>query len=336
MTTKHKPGQGSVTAEDREVMAAAAQWLRAGKRVALATVIHTWGSSPRPPGSLLAMNDAGRFVGSVSGGCIETELVGRYCAGELGEPFPTQVDFGVDRLEAGRLGLPCGGRLELLVEQLASDGPLNLLLTRLDNGELIARRVCLNTGEVSLHASGAYPEFRVSDAAVTKVFGSGWQLLLVGDGQLARYLATMARMLDFHVTICDPREEFSDPFPLADVSYVRRMPDDAVRALTRHPRTAVVTLAHDPKQDDPALTAALESGAFYIGALGSARSAAARRERLLGLGFSAGQIARICAPAGLPIGSKRPSEIALSILAEITATRNGMVKATPAEHPKQT
>lgn len=157
-----------------------------------------------------------------------------------------------------------------------------------------------------------------------------------GDGQLACYLATMARMPDFHVTICDPREEFADPFPLADISYIRRMPDDAVRALTRQPRTAVVTLAHDPKQDDPALTAALESDAFYIGALGSARSAAARRERLLGLGFSAGQIARICAPARLPIGSKRPSEIALSILAEITATRNGMVKVKPAGHPKQT
>ena len=153
---------------------------------------------------------------------------------------------------------------------------------------------------------------------------------------LARYLAAMARMLDFRVTICDPREELADPFPLSDVSYIRQMPDEAVRALTRQPRTAVVTLAHDPKQDDLALTAALESDAFYIGALGSVRSAAARRERLLGLGFTAGQIARICGPAGLPIGSKRPSEIALSILAEITATRNGMVEATPAGNPKRT
>jgi xanthine dehydrogenase accessory factor len=334
--TEHQPGQGSVTAEDREVMAAAAQWLRAGKRVALATVIHTWGSSPRPPGSLLAMNDAGQFVGSVSGGCIETELVGRYCAGELGEPFPSRVDFGVDSLEAGRLGLPCGGRLELLVEQLTSVGPLDLLLARLGAGELIARRVCLETGEVSLHARDSSPELSVSDAAVIKVFGPGWQMLLVGDGQLARYLAAMARMLDFRVTICDPREEFADPFPLSDVSYLRQMPDEAVRALTRQPRTAVVTLAHDPKQDDLALTAALESDAFYIGALGSVRSAAARRERLLGLGFTAGQIARICGPAGLPIGSKRPSEIALSILAEITATRNGMVEATPAGNLKRT
>ncbi len=321
--------QRAVAAEDREVMATAAQWLRAGRGVALATVIRTWGSSPRPPGSLLAMNDEAQFVGSVSGGCIETELVGRYCAGELGEPFPTQVDFGVDRLEAGRLGLPCGGRLELAIEGLESAEPIDLLLARMDEGRLVARRLCLNTGEVSLHAGDGHPELSVSDESVTKVFGPAWQLLLVGDGQLARYLASMARMLDYGVTICEPRAEFADPFPLPDVRYIRQMPDDAVRALVFRPRTAVVTLAHDPRQDDLALTAALESEAFYIGALGSVRTAASRRERLLILGFTTEQMARIHGPAGIPIGSKRPGEIALSILAEITAARNGLVQAPP-------
>ncbi len=333
--TEHKPEQGSVLAEDPEVMTTAAEWLRAGRRVALATVTHTWGSSPRPPGSLLAMNDAGQFVGSVSGGCIETKLVGRYCAGELGKPFPTGVHFGVDRLEAGPLGLPCGGRLELVIEQLVSAEPIDLLLARMGEGRLVARRVCLKTGEVSLHASDGYQELSVSDEALIKVFGPSWHILLVGDGQLARYLATMARMLDYRVTICDPREDFANPFPLPDVSYIRQMPDDAVRAQAHQPRTAVVTLAHDPKQDDLALTAGLESDAFYIGALGSVRSAAARRERLMGLGFTAEQIARLRAPAGLPIGSKRPSEIAVSILAEITATRNGVVDATPTGNQKQ-
>ena len=321
----NRSDQDRVQTEDRDVLAAAAQWLREGRRVAIATVTHTWGSSPRPPGSLLAMCDARRCVGSVSGGCVESELVERYCAGELGEPYPTRVDFGVDRLEAGRLGLPCGGRLELVIEQLASAEPVELLLARMDQGTLIARRLCLNTGEVSLHAGEGLPAFSVSDDAVTKVFGPGWHLLLVGDGQLARYLAIMARMLDYRVTICDPREEFADPFPLADVSYIRRMPDDVVHEFTTQPRTAVVTLAHDPKQDDLALTAALESDAFYIGALGSARSAAARRKRLMGLGFTGEQIARIRGPAGIPIGSKRPSEIAVSILAEITANRNGIL-----------
>lgn len=327
--TKHKPGQGAVSAEDLEVMAAAAKWLRAGRRVALATVTHTWGSSPRPPGSLLAVNDTGHFIGSVSGGCIEAELVGRYCAGELGGPFPTRVGFGIDRQEAGRLGLPCGGRLELVIEQPVSAEPIDLLLARMGDGKLVARRVRLSTGEVSLYAGDGHPELSVSDDALTKVFGPSWQMLLVGDGQLARYLATMARMLDYRVTICDPRAEFADPFPLPDVRYIRQMPDDAVHALADQPRTAIVTLAHDPKQDDLALTAALESDPFYIGALGSVRSAAARRERLTGLGFTAEQIARIRGPAGLPIGSKRPSEIAVSILSEITAIRNGVAGTTP-------
>ncbi len=136
-------------------------------------------------------------------------------------------------------------------------------------------------------------------------------------------------MLDYGVTICEPRAEFADPFPLPDVRYIRQMPDDAVRALVFRPRTAVVTLAHDPRQDDLALTAALESEAFYIGALGSVRTAASRRERLLILGFTTEQMARIHGPAGIPIGSKRPGEIALSILAEITAARNGLVQAPP-------
>ena len=319
-------------AEDLEVLSGAAEWLHAGHRVALATVIRTWGSSPRPPGALLAMDDTGRFVGSVSGGCVEQELVGRYRAGQLAEPFPTLVDFGVDRLEAGRLGLPCGGRLELLVEELAAPQSVEALLERLHRGELVARHVCLNTGEASLRPGDTEgPALRVSADAVVKVFGPAWQLLLIGDGQLARYLATIARLLDYRVTICDPRELFADPHPLPDVAYTRAMPDDAVRAVADQARTAIVTLAHDPKQDDLALTAALESRAFYVAALGSTRAATKRRERLRQLGHTPAQIARIHGPAGLDIGSRRPAEIALSILAEITAVRNGMTAAAAPE-----
>ena len=193
---------------------------------------------------------------------------------------------------------------------------------------LVARRVCCKTGSIRLSSGEGCPELTVTDEAIVKVFGPRWQLLIVGDGQLARYLASMARMLDFRVIICDPREEFADPFPLPDVNYNRQMPDDAVRTLASQPRTAVVTLAHDPKQDDLALTAALETDAFYIGALGSVRSAKARHERFLSLDFTERQIARLHGPAGIPIGSKRPAEIALSILAEITATRNNLLETT--------
>jgi len=199
---------------------------------------------------------------------------------------------------------------------------LDALLRQLAAGTLVARRVCLATGEVSLHPADATPEFAVSAAAVLKVFGPAWHLLLVGDGQLARLLATMGRLLDYRVTICDPRQEFADPFPLPDVAYTRQMPDDAVRALADQPRSAVVTLAHDPKQDDLALTVALESRAFYVGALGSTRTAAARQRRLASLALDPAQLARLHGPAGIDIRSRRPAEIALSILAEITAVRN--------------
>ena len=324
--------------DDIEVLSRAQAWLQSGQRVALATVIRTWGSSPRPPGSLLAMNGTGQFVGSVSGGCVEDSLVARYRDGELAGSEssvsgPTMVDFGVDRQEATRMGLPCGGRLELLVEELSGADSIEQLLLRLRNGELVARRVDLASGQVSIEATSLQPgdggtEFQVSATEVVKTFGPAWQLLLIGDGQLARHLASMALHLDYRVIICDPRDAFAPLAPLADVHYSREMPDDAVLGLSDQARTAIVTLAHDPRQDDLGLSAALESRAFYIGALGSSRSAQARHKRLASLGYSPEQIGRIHGPVGLHIGSKSPAEIAVSILAQITAIRNGISKQT--------
>jgi xanthine dehydrogenase accessory factor len=311
-------------ADDIEVIGRAMEWLQAGQRVALVTVIRTWGSSPRPPGSLLAMNGAGRFAGSVSGGCVEDALVERFRNGELAGQPPTMVDFGVDRQQASRMGLPCGGRLEVLVEELDNPESIGNLLRHLQNGQLVSRRVDLASGRVSLLEDEAVIEFQVSETGLIKTFGPAWQLLLIGDGQLARHLASMARELDYRVTICDPREAFEAAALPAGVRQSREMPDEAVQGVADQARTAIVTLAHDPRQDDLALSAALDSQAFYIGALGSARTAKTRRERLRSLGFSTQQIARIHGPAGLYIGSKRPAEIAVSILAEITAIRNGI------------
>jgi xanthine dehydrogenase accessory factor len=328
-------------ADDIEVLSQALTWLQSGQRVALATVVKTWGSSPRPPGSLLAMNQAGQFVGSVSGGCVEDSLVARYRDGELagGETAaaeqsgsaPTVVDYGVDSQQASRMGLPCGGRLELLVEALNSAESIEELLARLRNGELVSRKVDLQTGQVSLEAASLQPgagstEFQLTETEVIKTFGPGWQLLLIGDGQLARHLASMALHLDYRVIICDPRDGFAPSTTLTDVHFSREMPDDAVTGLSDQARTAIVALAHDPRQDDLGLSAALESRAFYIGALGSNRSALARGKRLQQMGYSAEQIARIHGPVGLPIGSKRPAEIAISILAQITALRNGITQ----------
>ena len=310
--------------DDLEVLTVAAEWLAQGQRVALVTVLKTWGSSPRPPGSLLVISSDGRCSGSVSGGCVEETLVASHRAGELGADTPVRVDFGVNSTEAARFGLPCGGRLELLVELLDAAAQVDTLLAMLAQRTRICRRVAITTGEVRLYPPEGEIEFSVSDAEVVKVFGPAWDLLLIGNGQIARRLASMALQLDYRVTVCDPRDSFTEANPLPGVSYSRSMPDDEILALNELSRTAIVTLAHDPKQDDLALCAAVESRAFYIGALGSARTAAARRQRLALLGYSAEQIARIHGPVGLPIGGKKPGEIALSVLADITAVRHGV------------
>ncbi|MET0066402.1 MAG: XdhC family protein [Candidatus Thiodiazotropha sp.] len=309
-------------AEDHDVIRTALGWLEAGHPVILVTVLRTWGSSPRPPGSLLSIDPHGRCVGSVSGGCADEQLAQRFRHVSPDDVFPCRVEYGIERDEAQRMGLPCGGRLQLLVERLDSPDALKPLAARLDENCLTHRRVDLQTGSVTLETADSGSEFQVTETMVCKTYGPGWGVLLIGDGQIARYLAGMAVALGYRVTICDPRPGIHEaPLPGDGVACSRRMPDDEVR-ISSAERTAIVTLAHDPRVDDLGLIAALESPAFYIGALGSVRTADARRQRLLSLGVDAESIARIHAPAGLGIGSKRPSEIALSILAQITAVRN--------------
>ena len=313
---------------DRQVLETAIHWLEAGRRAALVTVAKTWGSSPRPAGALMLMDADGRFVGSVSGGCVEEDLVMRYRSGQFGDQFPTLVDYGVDRAPATRLGLPCGGRLELLIEQLDSAAPLRQVLDTIKAGQLLTRRVCLATGEVSLHAvSDAADAFSYRDDTLSKVFGPRWQLLLIGDGQLSRYVTQIALLLDYRIIICDPRDApAAEPVP-DGVERVSMMPDDAVRTYVNHPRSVVVALTHDPKLDDMALLDALNSPAFYVGAIGSKLNCTRRRERLQTLGLTDAQLHRLHAPVGLPIGSHAAPEIALSIMAEVTALRNAAVQA---------
>ena len=314
---------------DREVLETATRWLDEGRRTALVTVAKTWGSSPRPAGALMLMAADGAFVGSVSGGCVEEDLVMRYRAGQLGDQLPTLIDYGVDREAASRLGLPCGGRLELLVEQLDSAAPLRQVLDTVRAGQLVARRVCLDTGEASLHAvSDATDTFTYEDDTLTKVFGPRWLLLLIGDGQLTHYVTQMALMLDYRVIICDPRD-----VPLAEtlpdgVERVGMMPDEAVHAYVKQARSVVVALTHDSKLDDMALVDALNSPAFYVGAIGSQLNSERRRARLQTLGLTAVQLQRLHAPVGLPLGSHAAPEIALAIMAEVTALRNRATQPT--------
>jgi len=308
---------------DREVLETATRWLDEGRRMALVTVAKTWGSSPRPAGALMLMGTDGTFVGSVSGGCVEEDLVMRYQAGQLGDQFPTLVDYGVDREAATRLGLPCGGRLELLIEQLDSAAPLRQLLDKVSAGQLVARRVCLGSGEVSLHTvSAASDTFACQGDILTRVFGTRWLLLLIGDGQLSRYVTHIALLLDYRVIICDPRDVPEAETVPDGVERVSMMPDEAVHAYVKQPRSVVVALTHDPKLDDMALVDALNSPAFYVGALGSQLNSERRRARLQSLGLTAVQLQRLHAPVGLPIGSHTAPEIALSIMAEVTDLRN--------------
>lgn len=318
----------SLHGTDREILETAITWLEQGYQPALVTVAKTWGSSPRPLGSLMLMREDGIHAGSVSGGCVEEDLVARYRNKQLTGQFPTMIDYGIDREEATRFGLPCGGRLELCVEQLESSEQLKTLLDKSKNNELITRRVCLNTGEVSLHAALADDEFSYTQDTIKKVFGPSWQLLLIGAGQLSQYVAQIALMLDYRVTICDPREEYEKNWTMQETEFVKIMPDEAVMAYANHKRSIVITLTHDPKLDDMALIDGLASKALYIGALGSRRNNDKRCERLKIMGVTPQQLQRLHAPVGLAIGSHTPPEIAVSIMAEITAVRHQEVTAT--------
>jgi len=314
----------AIYSTDREILHTAINWLKAGHQVALVTVAKTWGSSPRPRGSMLVMRDDGVHAGSVSGGCVEEDLLQRYKNNELTDNYPNLIDYGVDRQDTLRFGLPCGGRLELVIEQLESAVQLNTLLQKIINGELITRRVCMNTGEVSLHDSTQATEFHFNENEMIKVFGPGWPILLIGAGHLSRYVANIALMLNYRITVCDPREEYQSDWDIEGVEFSKNMPDDAVSEMKNQERGIVIALTHDPKLDDMALMAALDTDMFYVGALGSRRNNEQRCARLLELGISQKQLAKLHAPVGLDIGSHTPPEIAVAIMAEVTAKRNNI------------
>lgn len=307
---------------DQEVLQTAYEWLKQGHDVVLVTVLKTWGSSPRPPGSLLVMRRDGVIAGSVSGGCVEEDLVQRYRDQQLSDTYPTRINYGVNREDATRFGLPCGGRLELLVEQLEDGEHLNQLLDALQQQHLVARHVDLQTGKVSLQAAKAEQDFIYTNIFVRKIFGPQWNMLLIGAGHLSQYVSQMALMLDYRVIVCDPREEYAKGWQVEGTELTTMMPDDAVQHYAQQARSIVVALTHDPKLDDMALLDALQSPAFYVGVIGSLRNCELRRQRLKQLGISSSQLQRLHAPVGLSIGSHTPPEIAVSILAEITQQRN--------------
>ncbi len=313
---------------DLQVFQSTAQWLKQGRRVVLATVVETWGSAPRPAGALLAVRDDGQVAGSVSGGCVEDDLIERIRKQELAGDKPELTVYGITKEEAARFGLPCGGQLRIVLEPLREAAWLDQLLARVGNRELVARELSLETGEVRLTAASRADTMSFDGKRLRTIHGPRWRLLVIGAGQITRYLAQMGLALDYNVVVCDPREEYADTWDLPGVELVRGMPDDVIASLDLDSHSAVVALTHDPKLDDLALIEALKSAAFYVGALGSRSNTAKRKKRLAEFDLSQAELDRLHGPVGLRIGSKTPPEIAVAILAEMTAVRYGVSLAT--------
>lgn len=311
---------------DQQVLAAARRWATEGHRFALVTVARTWGSAPRPPGAWMILRDDGQVQGSVSGGCIEDDLIRRAQGGEFAAGGPRVLRYGVTADEAHRFGLPCGGTLELVLEPAPDTGLLEELAARIESGQLAQRRLSLPNGRVTVEGASTGDAQRWDGETLVTLHGPAWRLLIIGAGQISRYLAPMAQALGYRVFVCDPRDEYADGWEVPGTERVLTMPDDAVIELALDPRSAVVALTHDPKLDDLALLEALKSPAFYVGALGSRANNAKRRERLRQyFDLTQAEIDRLHGPVGLPIGSRTPPEIAVAILAEMTAVKNGVL-----------
>ena len=325
-----------------DILGAALGFLGRGQRGALATVVTTWGSSPRPVGSLLAVAEGGAFTGSVSGGCVEGAVVSEADA-VIKSAAPKLLTFGISNEQAWDVGLACGGKVEIFVAPLAgSEGALDRIAEaqRAQRGAVLATDLASGRATALIEGDGAGGALAdAAQAALTddvsrtvevggktvflNVFGPPRRLALVGAVHIAQALAPMAALAGYAVTIVDPRSAFATEARFPGVAIVHDWPDEALAAFKPDRRTAVITLTHDPKLDDPALAAALRSDAFYIGALGSRKTHAARLARLKEQGFGDADIARIHGPVGIAIGAVSPAEIAVSILAEVTRDRRG-------------
>jgi xanthine dehydrogenase accessory factor len=314
---------------DAQVLKKAHEWLAAGRRAVLGTIVRTWGSAPRPVGSLVVIRDDGLVAGSVSGGCIEDDLVDRVRSRALAAERPQRVTYGVTAEEAFRFGLPCGGTIELVLEPLGPQSQVAELLARVGAGRQTLRTLDMKSGAVRLDDGTGADVLLFDDDRLVTAHGPRWRLLVIGAGQLTHYVAQMALALDYQVTICDPREEYADGWLVPGTELLRTMPDDTVLALRPDGHTAILALTHDPKLDDLALIEALKSPAFYVGAIGSQRNQAKRRERLQEFGVGEDGLARLHGPVGLKNGARTPPEIAVAILAEMTAVKYGYRIAAP-------
>lgn len=317
----------------QQIVTHVSKWLESDRPVWLCTILKTWGSSPRPIGAMMACTLDGELVGSISGGCIEEDFLEQLRNGQLKSQYdaegskPFKVMYGMTEEEQARLKLPCGGQLHVLlefIEPTASNKTVFAeLISALENHTHISRLVDLQTGAISVSAESREAAVVIRDEIMSHSLSPMYRLLLLGAGDVAKYVAEMALALEYDVTLCDPRPNYLDNWEVDGVEKTSRLPDDVVRERFSNPYSGIIALAHDPRVDDMALMEALKTDAFYVGAMGSERTSAARRERLPELGLSKDEIDILHAPIGFQIQSKTPAEIAISIMAEVTAKRHG-------------
>lgn len=319
-----------MTEPKTDILNLALDWHRAGRGVAIATVVQTWGSAPRPVGSQLIIDADGAMEGSVSGGCVEgaviTEAIDAVADGQQ-----RVLDFGVSDDEAFAVGLACGGEIKVLVEPVGPAMPVEML-ERLaearENGVPVAYVTDLESGRPSLQSMSAYPErFRQDLSGIEEdgktfvaIHNPPLRMVIVGAVHIAQHLVSIAKACGYQTTLIDPRPAFGSQDRFPGETILDDWPDEALRGLKPDARTAVVTLTHDPKLDDPAIVKVLETDAFYLGCLGSKRTHAKRVDRLTEVGFTLDDLARIHAPVGLDLGGRDPAEIAVSIMAQVTQT----------------
>lgn len=307
---------------EQEVLQHALDWLQA-TRPWFCTIVRAVGSSPRPLGSVVVIADDGRQMGSVSGGCIEEDLLERLRAGVYSGSLPELIEYGVSAQENERLGLPCGGRLTLLLQRLTEGDSawLRQVLDALERRHCIERQLDLRTGSTSTGPVEHFTSLVIDKQQLRQCFGPRMRMLLVGAGQLAHTLAELSLAMDYEVIVTDPREQFLRQWEGPAVELVQGMPDDVIRERANDRHSVIITLTHDPRIDDMALMEALGTDAWYVGALGSQRTTQKRLARLRQLDIPQALLDRLHAPVGLDLGSKTPVEIAVAIMAELTQLR---------------
>ena len=303
------------------------------KSVWLCTILKTWGSSPRPIGAMMACTFDGELVGSISGGCVEEDFLEELREGKLKDLYQSQakpitVVYGETEAEQARLKLPCGGQLHVLLELLEPSVENKTVFenihSALERHLTTSRIVNMSNGKITVGDHARKEALVIEKETMIHSLSPMYKLLLLGAGDVAKYVAEMALALEYQVTLCDPRPNYLDNWSVQGVETTARLPDDIVRESYSNPYSGIVALAHDPRVDDMALMEALKTDAFYVGAMGSERTSAARRDRLPELGLTKDEINTLHAPIGFEIASKTPAEIAISIMAEITAVRHGI------------